>query len=433
VRVHPDDDGTPAIMSVPSRPVQARPPARPPVAEDLESARVQAESFRLLLAPLAADHDRRERFSPGLFRLLKEQGVWLAVHGSARARPRLSVQCAWAEALAAACPATAILVQSQMTLAHTLALGGTPSALALVDQLRQGVITGWALTEPDAGSDVLSLATTATPEGDTYIINGSKRFISNAGIAQHYLIFARTAPQRSSRAISAFLVAAGADGLSIPRHERKLGLRACPTGDLILEDVRVRADALVGGIGDGVGLALNTLRWSRPLIGAVGVGIARGAYEALGELIGSDPDGVGLLSGPRQDDGHRVADLVIQIAAARSLLYDVARRADDQAAPPAVWEASASKTFCSDVAMAVVSEALAIGGRAAVEPGAALERSFRDAKVTAIFEGTNQIQRNAIVKNLPSFSERTGVVAAAWSAPGKPAAGMGPGMAQESR
>jgi butyryl-CoA dehydrogenase len=394
----------------PVPPVSQRSLAGPSVAQDLDSARVQAQSFGRLLAPLAAGHDRRERFSPQLLTLLKEQGVWLAVHGGPGAHPSLSVQCAWAETLAAACPATAILVQSQMTLAHTLALGGTPSGLALVEQMRRGVITGWGLTEADAGSDVLSMASTATLDGDSYIISGSKRFISNAGIASDYLIFARTAPERSSRAISAFLVPAGADGLSIPRHERKLGLRASPTGDLIFDDVRVRADALIGGVGDGVRLALDTLRWSRPLIGAVGLGIARGAYQALRDLIASDPNGVSGLSGPHQDVGHRVADLVIEIAAARCLLYDVARRADEEGTLPAVWEASASKTFCTDVAMRVVCEALAIGGRAAVEPGAALERYFRDAKVTQIFEGTNQIQRNAIVKNLPSFSDPEGPV-----------------------
>lgn len=405
-------------MSFEAQTLTQRSLAAPSIGADLDSARADAESFGRLIAPLAAEHDRDERFSPKLLALLKEQGVWLAVHGSRVAHPSLTIQCAWAEALAAVCPATAILVQSQMTVAHTLVLGGTPSGLALVDKMRQGVITGWGLTEADAGSDILSMRTTATLDGDSYIINGSKRFISNVGIASQYLIFARTEPERSSRSLSGFLVPADADGLSIPRHERKLGLRGSPTGDLIIEDVRVPADALIGGIGDGVPLALNTLRWSRPLIGAVGLGIARGAYEALRFLIASDPNGVSRLSGPRQDVGHRVADLVIEIAAARSLLYDVARRADEGGTLPAIWEASASKTFCSDVAMRVVSEALALGGRAAVAPGAQLERYFRDAKVTQIFEGTNQIQRNAIVKNLPSFSDKTGVVTAQIDGPG---------------
>jgi len=405
-------------MSFEAQTLTQRSLAAPSIGADLDSARADAESFGRLIAPLAAGHDRDERFSPKLPALLKEQGVWLAVLGSRGAHPSLTIQCAWAEALAAVCPATAILVQSQMTVAHTLVLGGPPSGLALVDEMRQGVITGWGLTEADAGSDILGMRTTATLDRDSYIINGSKRFISNVGIASQYLIFARTEPERSSRALSGFLIPADADGLSIPRHERKLGLRGSPTGDLIVEDVRVPADALIGGIGDGVPLALNTLRWSRPLIGAVGLGIARGAYEALRFLIASDPNGVSHLSGPRQDVGHRVADLVIEIAAARSLLYDVARRADEGGTLPAIWEASASKTFCSDVAMRVVSEALALGGRAAVAPGAQLERYFRDAKVTQIFEGTNQIQRNAIVKNLPSFSDKAGVVTAQIDGPG---------------
>lgn len=370
--------------------------------EELEEARGRAKAFGQALEPLAEEHDRLERFSPALFDMLTDYAVWPSVHGDGPDGPSLAAQCAWAEAIATACPSTAILVQSQMTVAHTLVLAGSPAGLALVNDMRAGVITGWGLTEADAGSDIVSMRTVAERVADEYVISGSKRFISNAGLAEHYLVFARTSEERSSRAISAFLVHADAPGLTIPRHERKLGLRASATGDLILENVRVPATALIGEIGSGVPLALDTLRWSRPLIGAVGLGVARGAYQALRKLI-VEEGGISAFSAELQDRGHRLADLVIQINAARALLYDVALRADDEHSLPAVWEASAVKTFCTDVAMHVVSEALLLGGKAAVAPGATLQRFFRDAKVTQIFEGTNQIQRNAIVKNLPSF------------------------------
>lgn len=372
--------------------------------ETLRNARDQARDFALALEPLAEEHDRLERFSGALFDLLEEHAVWGKVHGEAGTAPSLSAQCAWAEAIATTCTSTAILVQSQMTVAHTLVLAGSQVGLDLVDDMRKGTVTGWGLTEPDAGSDILSMRTTATPHGDEYVITGSKRFISNAGLAEHYLVFARTAPERSSRAISAFLVKADAPGLSIPRLERKLGLRASTTGDLSLVNVRVPATALVGELGAGVRLALDTLRWSRPLIGAVGLGVARGAYQALLAAIADNDGAISALSDNHQDRGHRLADLAIQISAARALLYDVALRSDESQTLPAVWEASASKTFCTDVAMRVASEALLLGGKAGIAPGAKLQRSFRDAKVTQIFEGTNQIQRNAIVKNLPTFS-----------------------------
>lgn len=367
---------------------------------EIAAAGAEAEKFAENLSGYPQAMDRMEKFDPAVIALLFEHRVWRAVHGSRGAEAKLTTQCRWIEALAAKCTSTAVLVQSQLTVGHTILLSGSPAASGLVDEMSEGTIWGWGLTEPEAGSDILSMKTTAHKHGDGYVIRGSKRFISNAGIATRYLVFARTKAERSSKSISAFVVPSEAEGLSIPRFEHKMGLRASPTGDLLLDDVYVPESSRIGAVGEGVGLALSTLRWSRPLIAAVSVGVARGAFEELMKVVGPDEKELRELTIDHQSKGHRVAELLMQIAAARSFLYDVTTRADKTGELPAMWEASSTKAFCSDVAMKVASEALEIAGPKAVEVDAPLQRYFRDAKILQIFEGTNQIQKNAIMKEL---------------------------------
>jgi len=361
---------------------------------------IEAERFAALLAGYSEKMDRLEKFDPEVISLLKDHEVWKAVHGSMGAEANLTTQCRWIEALAARCTSTAVLVQSQLTVGHTILLSGSRNAGELLEEMRGGTIWGWGLTEAEAGSDIMSMKTTARREGSEYVIRGSKRFISNAGIATRYLVFARTKPERSSRSISAFVVPSDSAGLSISRYEHKMGLRASPTGDVVLDDVRVPATSAIGDLGEGVGLALSTLRWSRPLIGAVSVGVARGAFEELMKVVGPSEAELRELTSSHQSKGHSLADLLIQVFAARALLYDVTTRADLTGELPAMWEASSTKAFCSEVAMKVASEALEVAGRKAVAVDAPLQRYYRDAKILQIFEGTNQIQKNAIMKEL---------------------------------
>ncbi|KJE75438.1 acyl-CoA dehydrogenase family protein [Ferrimicrobium acidiphilum] len=360
----------------------------------------RAEAVGAMLAEYSEQMDLQERFAPEVIALLKQLHVWESVHGSDDEDTSLALQCRWIEALAARCTSSAVLVQSQLTVAHTLLLSGMISAQDLVEPMRGGVVWGWGLTEPDAGTDIMGMVTTAERDGDDFVINGTKRFISNVGMATNYLVFARTNAERGSRSLSAFVVSADEPGVSVSRLESKMGLRASPTGDLVFESVRVPGTALVGEVGDGVKLALNTLQWSRPLIGAVSVGVARGVYETLRDIEVPDEDAVRVLVDGEQARGHAIADILIKVCAARSYLYDVAHRADRTGKLPPMWEAAAVKTFCSDTAMAVASEAVRLGGRAAVMPGARLQRYFRDAKVLQIFEGANQIQRNAVMRGL---------------------------------
>ncbi|MDA8080427.1 MAG: acyl-CoA dehydrogenase family protein [Actinomycetota bacterium] len=361
---------------------------------------IEAERFAALLAGYPEQMDRMERFDPEVVSLLRNHEVWRAVHGSNGVETDLTTQCRWIEALASRCTSTAVLVQSQLTVGHTILLSGSPMAGELLEEMRNGTIWGWGLTEAEAGSDILSMKTTAHQEGSEYVIRGSKRFISNAGIATRYLVFARTKAERGSKSISAFVVPSDSLGLSIARYEHKMGLRASPTGDVVLDDVRVPASSAIGNIGEGVGLALSTLRWSRPLIGAVSVGVARGAFEELLRVVGPSNDELRKLTTLHQAKGHKIAELLMQVFAARALLYDVTTRADSSGELPAMWEASSTKAFCSEVAMKVASEALEVAGREAVAVGAPLQRYYRDAKILQIFEGTNQIQKNAIMKEL---------------------------------
>lgn len=377
----------------------SRSAANPHQHDEVQNVALHAERFAALLESFPEKMDRLERFDPEVLALLSDHGVWRSVHGSGGAEASLTTQCRWIEALAAKCTSTAVLVQSQLTVGHTILLSGSPIAGRLLEEMREGTIWGWGLTEAQAGSDILSMQTSAHLEGDGYLIRGSKRFISNAGIASKYLIFARTKRERSSKSISAFVVPSNANGLSIDRYEHKMGLRASPTGDVLLEDVRVPGIHMIGELGEGVGLALSTLRWSRPLIGAVSVGVARGAFEHLMRAVGSGERDLSDLA-RHQAKGHHIAELAIQVLAAKNLLYGVTTRADSTGELPSMWEAASTKAFCSEVAMKVASEALEIAGRASVSIDAPLQRCYRDAKILQIFEGTNQIQKNAIMKEL---------------------------------
>ncbi len=365
-----------------------------------DPVRAQAEAVAALIRPYAERMDEQEAFAPEVLEMLTSKAVWRNVHGEHLGAAGLGRQCRWIEAIATSCTSTAVLVQSQLTVAHTLELSGTAGVEGLLEGMRQGVIWGWGLTEPEAGSDILGMTTTARREGSDFVIGGSKRFISNAGMSDYYLVFARTSAERNSRSLSAFVVPAATPGLTVTRYETKMGLRASRTGDLSLDEVRVPASALVGEPGAGFGLAINTLRWSRPLIGAVSLGVARGAFAELASRVAPDARALRRLGDEEQGRGHQLAELLLQLTAASALLYEVADRADSEGVLPAMWRASAAKAFCSDTAMRIAGAAVELAGLEAAADGSRPGRYFRDAKVLQIFEGTNQIQKNAIVREL---------------------------------
>jgi alkylation response protein AidB-like acyl-CoA dehydrogenase len=256
----------------------------------------------------------------------------------------------------------------------------------------------YGLTEPEAGSDVSAIRTRAMRDGDEWIINGSKRFISNAGIATVYTIFAKTDPAAGARGISCFIVPADAPGFSVGKLEEKMGLKGSPTGELNLDDVRIPAGNLVGAEGEGFKIAMMTLDRSRPGIAAQALGIAQGAMDAAVEYA-KDRKQFGQAVIDFQGVGFMLADMAMQIRAARHLVYE-AHAMVDRGDPELTMVAAEAKAFASDVAMEVTTNAVQVFGGYGYVKEYPVERYMRDAKITQLYEGTNQIQRLVIARGL---------------------------------
>jgi butyryl-CoA dehydrogenase len=263
-------------------------------------------------------------------------------------------------------------------------------------------LVAFALTEPNAGSDAGGIQTTATKEGDYYILNGRKQWITNGGEAEIYTVIALTDKAKGPRGASAFIVEKGTPGFSFGKKENKMGIRASATRELIFEDCRIPKENLLGKEGMGFIVAMKTLDQSRVGVGAQGVGVAQGAFEEAAKFAKQRIQfGQPVIS--FQAVQHMLADMAIQIEAARALVYSVARYIDSGAKD--ITKASAmAKTFATDVAMKVTVDAVQVMGGSGYMKDYPVEKMMRDAKILQIYEGTNQIQRNvigqAIIKEL---------------------------------
>ncbi len=259
-------------------------------------------------------------------------------------------------------------------------------------------LVAFALTEPNAGSDAGGIQTTATREGDYYVLNGIKQWITNAGEADIYTVIALTDRTKGARGASAFIVEKGMEGFSFGKKENKMGIRASVTKELIFENCRVPKENLLGREGMGFIVAMKTLDQSRIGVGAQGVGVAQGAFEeALKFAKQRVQFGKPVIS--FQAVQHMLADMATQIEAARALVYSVARYIDSGAKN--ISKASAmAKVFATDVAMKVTTDAVQVMGGAGYMKEYPVEKMMRDAKILQIYEGTNQIQRNVIGQEL---------------------------------
>lgn len=256
-------------------------------------------------------------------------------------------------------------------------------------------LAAFALTEPQAGSDATAIKTTARKENTTYRLNGTKCFITNAGEAEVYTVIASTAPERGVRGLCVFIVEKGTPGFSFGKKEKKLGIRASSTKDLIFQDCSIPKENLLGKEGQGVIVALKTLYVSRPGVAAQAVGIAQGALdEAINYARQRIQFGQAIIH--FQAIQHLLADLATQVEAARALVYSTARMIDADPEKKVTKESAMSKLFASEVAMKVTTEAVQIFGGYGYMREYPVEKMMRDAKVTQIYEGTNQIQRNEI-------------------------------------
>ncbi len=263
-------------------------------------------------------------------------------------------------------------------------------------RLAAGEYASFALTEPEAGSDVAALTTRAERRGDVYVLNGHKRWIGNAPIASFFVVFAKTDPSAGRQGISVFVVERESAGI-VTRPLRKMGQRAISNGEIEFHDVVVPASNRIGEEGEGFAIAMATLRRTRPMAAAFGVGIMQRCLdEALAYAQVRRTMGQPIIK--HQAIGHKLAEMEIRLEAARHLGYHAAWLADQ--GEDNTMAAAIAKAFAADSAMWVATEAVQVFGGNGYSPDYPVEKLFRDAKLLQIYEGTSEIQRNIIVREL---------------------------------
>ncbi len=348
--------------------------------------------------PRAAEIDAKGEYPHDIRKLFAEQDI-LALpfdeQYGGTGTGTLMLQIA-VEEIAKACASSALILMVQE-------LGTLPIALFGSDELKDRLLprcaTGewspaFALSEPEAGSDAAAMRTTAVRDGDEWVINGAKNWITNSGIADFYVVFAVT--DRENRRLSAFVVESDREGFSVGKLEHKLGIKGSPTGSPIFEDVRVPAANLIGTEGKGLSVALGTLERTRLGAAAQAVGIAQGATD-YANAYAKERIAFGKPINELQAIQFKLADMETRTAAARELLYKACAMADRNE-PGLGKHTSMAKLFASDTAMWVTVEAIQVLGGYGYVSEYPVERMMRDAKITQIYEGTNEIQRVVIAR-----------------------------------
>jgi alkylation response protein AidB-like acyl-CoA dehydrogenase len=354
------------------------------------------------IAPRAAEIDETSQFPWDLVELFREHDLFgLAVeerYGGANAGSLMLLVAV--EEVSKVCATTGLVlaVQELGALALKLAASEEQKERYLPRLASAEWLSAYALTEPGSGSDSAAMRTEARAEGDGYVLNGSKRFITNAGVAGLYTVFAKTDPQAGHSGISCFVVEANTPGLEVGRIEPKLGIKGSTTGEVFFNDCRVPAENLVGEPGEGFRIAMRVLDRSRPGIGAQALGIAQGATDyALEYAKSRETFGTPIVE--HQLIAAKLADMETKCEAARGLLYKAGLLMDEDV--PELTKVSAmAKLYCSDVAMEVTTEAVQILGGYGYMKEYPVERMLRDAKITQIYEGTNEIQRLVIAREM---------------------------------
>jgi alkylation response protein AidB-like acyl-CoA dehydrogenase len=290
-------------------------------------------------------------------------------------------------------------------------LGSLPLLLSASEEVKQRYLPpvaagdsmfSYCLSEPEAGSDAASMKTRAALEkvdgGDVYVLNGVKRWITNAGVSDFYTVFAGTDPDARSKGISAFVVEKSDDGVSFGAPEKKLGIKGSPTREVYFDNVRIPAGRMIGDPGTGFGTAMATLDHTRVTIAAQALGIAQGALDyALGYV--KERKQFGKAIAEFQGLQFMLADMGMKIEAARQLTYAAAARSE-RGDKDLTYFGAAAKCFASDVAMAVTTDAVQLLGGYGYTHDYPVERMMRDAKITQIYEGTNQVQRIVMARQL---------------------------------
>ncbi|SCG36098.1 acyl-CoA dehydrogenase family protein [Micromonospora rifamycinica] len=286
-------------------------------------------------------------------------------------------------------------------------LGTMPLILAGSEEVKQRYLPpvaageamfSYCLSEPEAGSDAASMTTRAVRDGDHWVLNGVKRWITNAGVSEFYTVFAVTDPAARSRGISAFVVEKSDPGVSFGAPEKKLGIKGSPTREVYLDNVRIPADRIIGEPGTGFGTAMRTLDHTRVTIAAQAVGIAQGALDYAKGYV-RERQQFGKAVAEFQGIQFMLADMGMKLEAARQLTYTAAGKSERGDADLTYFGAAA-KCFASDAAMEITTDAVQLLGGYGYTRDYPVERMMRDAKITQIYEGTNQVQRIVMARQL---------------------------------
>ncbi|HKX69315.1 MAG TPA: acyl-CoA dehydrogenase family protein [Intrasporangium sp.] len=374
------------------------------VSEDHEALR---EAVRAVaedkIAPYAADVDQTASFP---------QAAYDALVASDFHAPHVPEEYDGVGADAVAC---AIVVEevarvcaSSSLIPGANKLGSTPLILAGSEELKHRYLTplakgettfSYALSEREAGSDTASMRTRATADGDSWVLNGQKSWITNAGVSEYYTVLAVTDPDgRRGANVSAFVVEKSDEGFTFGAKERKLGIKGSPTRELYFDNVRIPGDRIIGEPGEGLKVALRTLDHTRVTVGAQAVGIAQGALDyALGYV--QERSQFGKRIAEFQGLQFMLADMGMKLEAARQLVYVAAAKSERHDSDLSYFSAAA-KCYASDVAMEVTTDAVQLLGGSGFTQDFPVERMMRDAKITQIYEGTNQIQRVVMARHL---------------------------------
>jgi alkylation response protein AidB-like acyl-CoA dehydrogenase len=372
------------------------------------------------IRPIAAEYDREAKFPWPIVKILADADLFRVYvddkhEGLTDGTPIMNMVIV-TEELSKACAGIALAFAGT-------ALGAIPIILSGSEEQKKRwlpsiaagkKLAAFALTEPQAGSDAGAVRTTALRDGDHYVLNGTKLWITNGGEAEIYSVIALTNPAKGPRGASCIVVEKGTPGFTFGKKEDKLGIRASATRELIFQDCRVPVENCLGREGTGFITAMKTFDVSRPGVGAQAVGIAQGAFDLALEYACTRRQfdaPIGSFQGLR----FVIADMAMKIEAARALVYATARHVDRQPKERPTLYAAMSKCFASDVAMAVTVDAVQVFGGYGYMHDYPIEKFMRDAKITQIYEGTNQIQREEISKVLISgfHSHRTAVAARA--------------------
>ena len=370
--------------------------------EEYEALR---ESVRALadkkIQPFAHEVDANARFPQEAFDALQSAGL-AAPHVPAEyggeGADALAVVIV-IEEVARVCASSSLIPAVNKLGSVPLMLAGSPEQKKRwMSELAKGKGFSYCLSESEAGSDAASMKTRAVRKGDGWVINGSKKWISHAGVSEFYTVLASTDPEKGSKGITAFIVEKSDAGLSFGAHEKKMGFKGSPTREVYLDNVEVGDDRRISEVGAGFSLAMQTLDHTRITIAAQALGIAQGAFEVATKYA-KERRQFGKAIFDFQAIQFMLADMAMEIEAARQLTYAAAAKSE-RGERDLTFFSAASKCFATDVAMKVTTDAVQVLGGYGYVNDYPVERMMRDAKLTQIYEGTNQIQRLVMARNL---------------------------------